>query len=85
MKRNPETVALNVLLVVLLLAIAISFIVNVCSVDTEAATKCERFTTEYEGNFCYIITDNDTGVQYLAVEFGTAYGKGVGLTRLEDK
>lgn len=73
------------LVALLVLALIVSFVCNGCAVETTAATNktMERFTREYAGNDCFIITDNQTGVQYLAVIEYTNYGKGVGLTRLE--
>lgn len=71
------------LLSLLLMAMFIPALCNGCAVETEAATNYERFTREYAGSSCYIITDNDTGVQYLAYDVGTLQGRGAGLTKLE--
>lgn len=75
------------LLVLSILTIIVSFICNGCAVETTAATNktMERFTREYAGNDCFIITDNETGVQYLAYVEMSNYGRGVGLTKLEDE
>lgn len=80
-KYNPHVS----LVALLILALIVSFVCNGCSVETNATTyqTMERFTREYAGNDCFIITDNQTGVQYLVVAEYTNYGKGVGLTRLE--
>ena len=70
--------------VVALLILAIIF--TGCAVETDAATAektVERFTVEYAGNNCSVITDNETGVQSLAYRESTNYGKGIGLTKLE--
>ena len=81
MNRNYKpSVALVALLI---LAIIISFVCNGCAIETEAAAK-DRFTREYAGQDCFIITDNETGVQYLAYVEMSNYGRGVGLTKLED-
>ena len=90
MKRDSECAALGVLVAVLILAIAISFIVNVCTVDTEAATNkntIHRFTVEAQQTSgfttVHIITDNETGVQYLYYRSGAGQNGGSGLTKLE--
>ena len=83
MNRNYKThVALVSLLI---LAIIVSFVCNGCAVETNAMPHqtMERFTKEYAGNDCFIITDNQTGVQYLAYVEMSNYGRGIGLTRLE--
>lgn len=72
-KNNPW-----VSLVALLLAVLI--VVLNCTGCTEAdAAEPERFTVEYVGNGCRIITDNETGVQYLSF----SVGQGTGLCKLE--
>lgn len=83
MNRNYKPNA--ALVALLLLAIIISFVCNGCAVETNAMTNktMERFTREYAGNDCFIITDNETGVQYLAYVEMSNYGRGIGLTRLE--
>lgn len=85
MNRNYKPhVALVALLV---LALIVSFVCNGCAVEVDAAVKKtnERFSVEYAGNGCSIITDNETGVQYLLYTIETHRGKGVGLTRLEEE
>lgn len=74
-----------VMVALLLLAIIVSIVCNGCAVETEAATNYGRFTKEYVGNDLYIITDNETGVQYMAYVELTNRGGGVGLTKLEDE
>ncbi len=73
------------LVALLLLAIFVSIVCNGCAVETTAATNktMDRFTNEYAGSDCFIITDNETGVQYLAYVKMSNYGRGIGLTRLE--
>lgn len=80
-KHNP----LVALLALLLLALIVSWICGGCAVRTEAATEktADRFTTEYAGNGCTIITDNETGVQYLYYRNGAGSSGGSGLTKLE--
>lgn len=83
-KHNP----LVALLALLLLAFALTFVLDGCAVHTEAATE-SRFTQEFHYingyHSAYIITDTETGVQYLAYEVRSNYGKGIGLTKLEGK
>lgn len=81
-KHNP----LIALLSLLLLALILTWVCGGCAVQTEAAETepAPRFTTEYGGNRCTIITDNQTGVQYLFYYFPDMTGRaGGGLTRLE--
>ena len=81
-KHNP----LVALLALLLLAFVLTFVLDGCAVHTEAATE-SRFTKEYHHisghDYAYVITDNETGVQYLAYAIESNYGRGVGLTKLE--
>jgi hypothetical protein len=65
----------------------LTFVLDGCAVHTEAARNetPPRFTVEYVGNQCSIITDNETGVQYLMYKETSNYGKGIGLTKLEGK
>lgn len=83
MNRNYKPhIALVALLVLVLI---ISFVCNGCAVETDAAvmeTK-ERFTEEWAGRNITILTDNETGVQYLVYSEYTNHGRGVGITRLE--
>ena len=77
-KRNPYVI----LAALLLLAVIVTWICGGCAVHTEAseAKPTPRFTVEYAGDFFKIITDNQTGEQYLAYY---QYNTGIGLTRLE--
>lgn len=77
MKRTHNPMLALVALV--LLALILAFTCTGCHVEAEAAEETKpapRFTAEYAGNFCTIITDNETGVQYLAYN-------GHGLVKLE--
>lgn len=69
----------------LLLAIILVLTCTGCRIETNAAETepAPRFTSEYAGNNCTIITDNETGVQYLAYVRESNYGKGIGLCKLE--
>lgn len=79
-KHNPYLA----LAALLLLALIVSWICGGCSVRADAAEKkVERFTVEYAGNCCSIITDHETGIQYLLYKETSNYGKGVGMTKLE--
>lgn len=82
-KNNPWISMISAIMLILIITMACLG----CTVETNATTQqtMERFTREYAGNDCFIITDNETSVQYLAVIEYTNYGKGVGLTRLEDE
>lgn len=85
MNRNYKSrVALVALMI---LAIIVTIVCNGCAVETTATEyrTMKRFTREYVGADCYIITDNETGVQYLAYVEMSNYGRGVGLTKLEGK
>jgi hypothetical protein len=77
-KHNP----LVALLALLLLALIVTWICGGCSVHAEASEteSTPRFTVENAGNFLKIITDNQTGEQYLAYY---QYNTGIGLTKLE--
>jgi hypothetical protein len=64
-KNNP----MLSLVALVLLAIILVLTCTGCHVEAEAAEETKpapRFTTEYVGNSCTIITDNETGVLYLA-------------------
>lgn len=82
-KHNPKMalVALVLLLDIILLVLCSCSPAEAAAAGTKPAP---RFTAEYAGNGCEIITDNETGVQYLAYEIASNYGKGVGLCKLED-
>lgn len=78
-KFNP---VLSVVALVLLAAILL-LICSGCGTTTEAANN--RFTSENAGKlqdigFFYIITDTQTGVQYLLADIPN----GGGLTKLEE-
>lgn len=69
----------------LLLATILVLICTGCTADKEKADASGRFTIELArklntSNQLYIITDNETGVQYLLADL---YNGG-GLTKLED-
>lgn len=80
-KYNPY-VSLAALL---LLALVLVFVCTGCA-EASAATE-SRFTQEYHYlngyHSAYIITDTETGVQYLAYEVTSNYGRGIGLCKLE--
>lgn len=81
-KSNPW-VSLAALL---LLAVILVFTCTGCTSQAVAAeTKpAPRFTVEYAGNSCDIITDNETGVQYLFYSYGTTHNNMAGgLCKLE--
>lgn len=80
-KKNPWISMIALLILILV----ITMVCNGCAVETNATTHqtMERFTKAYAGNDCFIITDNETGVQYLAYVEMSNYGRGIGLTRLE--
>lgn len=81
-RKNNPWISMVALLVLILI---ITMICTGCAVETNAKTyqTTERFTKEYAGNDCFIITDNQTGVQYLAYVEMSNYGRGIGLTKLE--
>lgn len=75
-KHNPRVA----LVALLLLAFIMTWICGGCAVQAEAAENYyARFTTDFAGTNIRIITDNETGVQYLA--YGNTYG--LGITKLE--
>lgn len=80
-KYNPYVSLVALLLLALILVLT-------CTGCIEASAATEnRFTKEYHyvssRHSAYIITDTETGVQYLAYEIESPYGKGVGLCKLE--
>lgn len=80
-KYNPWLSLVALLLMALIL-------VFTCTGCTKASAATEnRFTQEYHYlngyHSAYIITDTETGVQYLAYEVQSNYGRGVGLCKLE--
>lgn len=80
-KHNPYLA----MAALLLLSLIVTWICDGCAIETAAARSepTPRFAVEYEGNQCSIITDNETGVQYLLYRETTNYGKGIGLCKLE--
>ena len=82
---NKKYKPFAVFVALLILVFIFSVVCIGCAVETNAKTyqTMERFTREYAGNDCFIITDNQTGVQYLAYVKSYNYGTGIGLTRLE--
>lgn len=74
-KYNPMLSLVALVLLALILVLSCTG----CAVEAAAAETepARRFTSEYTGNYCTIITDNETGVQYLAYN-------GHGLCKLED-
>lgn len=70
------------LVALVLMAMILVFTCTGCTAQAEAAeTKpAPRFTTEYGGNRITIITDNQTGVQYLVYN---EYHTGIGMCKLE--
>jgi hypothetical protein len=80
--KNNHWVSLVALLLLALI------LVLTCTGCTEASAATEpRFTKEYHHisghDYAYVITDNETGVQYLAYAIESNYGRGVGLCKLE--
>lgn len=73
-KNNP----MLSLAALVLLAIILVLTCTGCAVETSVSTE-PRFTDEYAGNDCWIITDTQTGVQYLYYDM---YNAG-GLCKLE--
>lgn len=76
-KYNP----LLSLVALLLFAIILLLTFTGCTTEAAAAeTKtADRFTVKHVNDGCTVITDNETGVQYLAYILQTVHGKGVGL------
>ena len=72
-KYNPMLSLVALVLLALILVLSCTG----CTIEAEAAETEPRFTSEHTGNYCTIITDNQTGVQYLAYN-------GHGLCKLED-
>ena len=78
-KYNPWVSMVAALLLAVILALACAG----CTTNTKAAAP-SRFTAEYVGSAdsatkIYIITDTETGVQYLLADLPN----GIGLTKLE--
>lgn len=68
------------LVALVLLALILAFICTGCTAQAEAAETTPRFSCEKVGSGFRIITDHETGNQYL-YHFA---GYGGGLTKLED-
>lgn len=85
-KHNPWVALVALILLVAILVLACTGCSAEAAEDTETEKTPDRFTvTSYGGNdrgidCIYIITDNETGAQYLMVD---GY-KGVGLTVLQE-
>lgn len=78
-KNNPW------LSLVALLIMALIIVLNLTGCTEASAETPARFTVEYAGNSCEIITDNETGVQYLFYSYGTTHNnRAGGLCKLED-
>ena len=83
-RKNNPWVSLVALLLMLLILVLNCTGCDGVTVEAAAATKpAPRFTVEYAGNGCQIITDNDTGVQYLYYETSGVYEAAGGLCKLE--
>jgi hypothetical protein len=82
-KHNPYFA----LVALLILALIVSFVCNGCAVEANAAGNNERFDVDiqFTSGFrsVHIITDTETGVQYLYYRSGSGSNGGSGLTRLE--
>ena len=76
-KHNPYVA----LIALFLLAVILTWICGGCAVETdiEETEPATRFTVEYANNNIRIITDTDTGVQYMALSSRA----GVCVVRLE--
>lgn len=75
-KNNPWISLIGLVALILIFVM----ICTGCEVPTAEAAETEiRFTVEYGGKNLEIITDNETGVQYLAYRTPS----GTGLTKLE--
>lgn len=82
-KHNPWVALVALILLATILVMACTG----CSAATAEAETVPRFTCEQAGRAkgmdLYIITDTETGVQYLLAEkYGHGYG--IGLTKLEE-
>lgn len=78
-KHNPYVA----MLALLLLALILTFTCTGCAVEGEATEETKptpRFTREYVDNSLTIITDTQTGVQYLVCN---QYHTGIGMCKLE--
>lgn len=75
-KHNP----ILSLVALLLLAVILAHVCTGCAVEAEEGETAPRFTVERLGNGLRIITDNQTGAQYLSY---SSNGYSGGLTKLE--
>ena len=79
-KYNPwlSLVAMVLLALILVLACTGCHVQeNATALEPQAETETEtwpRFTREYAGGYCIILTDTQTGVQYLYYGNGTGGG-----------
>lgn len=76
MKNKLVCIAVIVLLVLIL----VRSCTGCGAVAEEESPDAGRFTAEYCGEGCYIITDNQTGAEYLFCKIGYSGG----LIKLED-
>ncbi len=81
-KNNPWLSLVALLLAALILVLTCTGCTEADAAETETRG---RFTVEYAGDGCRIITDNETGVQYMFYYYSD-YTKraGGGLCKLED-
>ncbi len=78
-KNNPWLSLVALLLLALILVLTCTG----CAAKAQAAEP-DRFTVENAGNGCAIITDTETGVQYLYFYHSyNSYKGGSGMTKLE--
>ena len=76
-RKNNPWISMIALIVLILITVMIC---SGCRVTTVEAAKTERrFTVECPETYISIITDNETGIQYIAYRTST----GTGLTKLE--
>lgn len=68
-----------------LLALILTWVCTGCTTQAEAreTEPAPRFTVERAGNNCRIITDNETGVQYLFYLYDNYNKAAGGLVKLE--
>jgi hypothetical protein len=80
-KNNPWVSLVALLLLALILVLTCTGCTEASAKETEPAP---RFTVENAGNGCKIITDTETGVQYLYFFCSyNGYKGGSGLCKLE--
>ena len=80
-KHNPMLSLVALILLALLLVTVAGCSAPAAAAEDTGPSNWGRFTVEYCGKGCEIITDTVTGVQYLA--YGTTAGA-AGLTVLQD-